>query len=249
MNPSQSLTVPQLLRHLAALALLVGSSSGLADTAPELMAVGRLLIPTVHFEDGYRRHYNERCTATLIAPDAAPASPTADSTPAPHSRLLLTAWHCLEYYRDLSRPILFEHSSGRRVAARAVSSGGSMYGDWALLHLAQPLPGAVEVRDERAEPGAQLLMVGFSQREDDPTPPLEIDTDCELLMQTGPDMTTNCHARRGASGGAVFSAGTPRHYLGIISRGDSENRSIYVPISRVLPRLGPYLSPRDPARR
>jgi hypothetical protein len=249
MNRPLSHILPQALRRLAALVLLAAVGADASDSPAELLAVGRLLIPTVHFEEGYRRHYNERCTATLVSTADNTGDAPNGSSSARHSRLLLTAWHCLEYYRDLSRPILFEHSSGRRVAARAVSSGGGMHGDWALLHLAQPLPGAVPLRDERAEAGAQLLMVGYSRRADEPIPPLEVDADCELLDGRGPDMTTNCHVRRGASGGAVFSAETPRRYLGIISRGDSEQRSIYVPVSRVLPRLGAYLSRRHPADR
>ncbi|MEM9398113.1 MAG: serine protease, partial [Pseudomonadota bacterium] len=48
---------------------------------------------------------------------------------------VLSAWHCFEDYRDLSRDILFTTVNGQSAKARLVSSGGSMRADWALLKL------------------------------------------------------------------------------------------------------------------
>lgn len=220
----------------ALLLLLVAFATQAADPE-DFTAVGQLLIPTVHFENGYRRHYNERCTATLVTFGEGEAVAKTARSASIGSRLLLSAWHCLEYYRDLSRPILFEHASGVRVAARALGSGGGMHSDWAVLELERPLSGAVSVTETDALTTAPLLMAGFSTREEDDSPPLEFHDNCVVLEKVGRDIATNCHVRRGASGGPVFTAETPRRYLGIISRGDSAQRSIFVPINRVLPRL------------
>jgi hypothetical protein len=202
----------------------------LASGETALQAVGQLLIPTVHFESGYRRHFNERCTATLVTPGRDSNSP-----------LLLTAWHCLEYYRDLSRPILFEHANGSLVEARQRASGGSMRDDWALLELREALPGAIPLLPVEVATGTAVMMAGFSRQHGKDSPPLTLDRNCSVTSREGEDLGTDCHARRGASGGPVFSAVAPRRYLGIVSRGDSAALSIFVPVSRIIPQLWPHL--------
>ena len=67
------------------------------DSPVWLQAVGKLRVPGSQLKDGRRKHRLEDCSATLIA--ATPASREAD--------VVITAWHCLEFYNDLSRPILF----------------------------------------------------------------------------------------------------------------------------------------------
>ena len=91
-------------------------------------------------------------------------------------------------------------------------------------------------------------MAGFSRNADgSANPPLESDVSCEVTAFEGRDLSSDCHARRGASGGAVFSRHaqgdreTPGRYLGIISRGDSNQHSIFVPLSRLTRALSPYL--------
>lgn len=245
MTGIQAITRHRQLPGRCAWALLMACLlAPLASGETALQGVGQLLIPTVHFESGYRRHFNERCTATLVAPGR-------DS----NSRLLLTAWHCLEYYRDLSRPILFEHADGRRVEARQRASGGSMRDDWALLELREALPGAIPLLPVEVSPGTAVIMAGFSRQQGKESPPLTLDRHCRVTSREGEDLGTDCHARRGASGGPVFSAVVPRRYLGIVSRGDSAALSIFVPVSRVIPHLGeaaghslPPRTSRQPAR-
>jgi len=206
----------------------------LADNAPPwLLAVGRLAIPASRVEDGRRRHYKERCSGTLLAPpDGADA------------QFVLSAWHCLEYYTDLSRAIRFELTglSGEVLEsrARAVASGGGMAADWALLELDPPIPagrGATAALDGRTvAAGARLAMAGFSG---DPGlgaggERLTYDPACRVTGSSGADRLTDCLAFKGASGGGAFHGG---RLVGVLSRGDSRGRSIYVPAARLLPEV------------
>lgn len=219
--------------HGVAFLLLCQFASTALSEVP-LHSVGQLLIPTIHFEDGRRRHFDERCSGTLVAPDG-------DG----HSRWVLTAWHCLEYYRDLSRPITFRHSSGKRSTAQSIASGGAMHADWALMRLRTRMPGAVLLEGGEIDVGAALVMAGYSRQDQDGADggeEITSDENCRVTGELEYDIASNCHARRGASGGAVFSGDGRGSYLGIISRGDSEDVSIFVPLRRLLKGLAPYLS-------
>lgn len=217
----------------AVLALLLAVAPAAAELP--LAGVGQLLVPGIRYENGRGRHYDERCSATLVT--------TIQGRPSPW---LLTAWHCLEYYRDLSRPIVFVHASGERTTATASSSGGDMAADWALLRLAKPMPDAVALVSTETAPGTPLVMAGYSRREDVALPPLATDRGCRVTEPAGADLASDCHARRGASGGAVFAAEGRHRYLGIISRGDSDRLSIFVPLSRLADHLRPLLELAEP---
>jgi hypothetical protein len=132
-------------------------------------SVGQLLIPAVRHEDGYRRHFLEYCSATLVS-----------AAPAPHSRFLLTAWHCLEYYGDLSRAIRYRHADGQEREARQVASGGGMHADWALLRLADALPGPVALSGPVTDTVASLALAGYSRP--DPAQPRDADAATPLLV-------------------------------------------------------------------
>jgi hypothetical protein len=203
------------------------------DAPPWLLAVGRLAIPTSRIENGRRRHYDERCSGTLLAPpDGGDA------------QFVLSAWHCLEYYTDLSRTIRFELTglAGEMLErrARAVASGGGMAADWALLQLDPPIPAelaAAAVLDGRSvAAGARLAMAGFSG---DPGlgaggARLTYDPACRVTGSSGADRLTDCLAYKGASGGGAFHGG---RLVGVLSRGDSQGRSVYVPTARFLPAV------------
>ena len=212
--------------------LLSSATASLATSPEPHPPVGRLLIPSVRLEGGYRRHINEHCSATQVGRSAGQPS-----------QWILTAWHCLEYYRDFSRPIVFETRAGQRLQARRVISGGDMNADWALLKLERALPNAVELGTAPIPRDTPLLMAGYSRnRQPAAAPSLSWDSDCRVLGPDGADIQSDCHARRGASGGGVFrrdaSGGA---YLGVISRGDSEALSVFVPVTRFLDRVSPYL--------
>lgn len=215
------------------LALLPLAAAAAPGAPGALASVGRLLIPTLRLENGYRRHYDERCSATLVGVHGQR-----------RSRWILSAWHCLEYYRDLSRPIVFEHGSGARLQARAVTSGGDMHADWVLLRLERPLPAPVAPDAADVPARAPLLMAGYSRSAaGTPGNTLSWDNSCQVIGRDGADLRSDCRVRRGASGGAVFRrGGGSAAYIGIISRGDGASESIFVPLRRILPRISPYLT-------
>ncbi|MEO1078052.1 MAG: serine protease [Pseudomonadota bacterium] len=202
------------------------------DTAdPELhRSVGRLLVPAIRYHDGYARHYDEQCSAALIHEPGRDASP-----------FILSAWHCIEHYRDLSRSLVFEAESGQRYAVRVLASGGGMHSDWALLRLPQALPGplAVEAVADQQQ-SLKPILAGFPHDAG-----LTTESDCRITGHDGKDLRTDCVLRQGASGGAVIDRGTAPRYLGVISRGDGETQSIYVPVERFLARILPYMAVSD----
>ena len=170
------------------------------------------------------------------------------------STLIISAWHCLEDYRDLSRPLLFE--SRREGVARAspLLTGGSMHSDWALLRvdkalsefLPLPEPKAVDPPGAEPRPGdsspaerSSLLMAGFPRGAERPGAAPLIRR-CAIVGRDGPDCRSDCVLRKGASGGAVVSGEGAPSYLGVISRGDGESQSIFVPVARFLERIRPY---------
>jgi hypothetical protein len=193
--------------------------------------VGSLQVPGVKFRDGRRNHHREQCSATLVA-----AAPGGDAD------TVVTAWHCLEFYRDLSRPITFTLFAGtdRRMVrdAHRLADGGGMHADWAILRLFEPVPAteapALGVHPGRADPGRRITMAGYS-RDDGPGSKealLTYDPSCRILRQNRSSSDSDCHAYRGASGGAVIQlseSGEPQ-LAGVVSRGDSQGLSIYVPV-------------------
>lgn len=203
-----------------------------ADSPQFLQSVGRLLVPGRRIEDGRERHYRESCSATLLTPSEGM-----------QASLILTAWHCLEYHTDLTDDIVFiiESSSGQhlRRSAKALSSGGGMHADWSIMRLREPIPTdrvstASLSRTAGDDIGSRVVMAGFSRDETlgDSGKVLTFHRDCQVLAQSDRDMATDCLAYRGASGGGVFSSDGGR-LLGVISRGDGRENSIFVPASRI----------------
>jgi hypothetical protein len=188
---------------------------------PWTHSMGRLFVPAIRYENGYARHYDEQCSATLVGAQRGETS-----------KLLLSAWHCLEDYRDLSRPIIFESLRGIRHPVHLLASGGGMDSDWALLRLpvALPAPAAIDVVPDSAPRRATLA--GFPQGED-----LVLGHGCAFTGLAGRDQRTDCVLQRGASGGAAFSDSPEPTYLGVISRGDGETQSIFVPVARFIDRI------------
>jgi len=235
--------VPQYRCSLAALVLgivatapgLPGLSSAAAEPPDDharalTRSVGRLHVPAIRYEEGRARHFDEQCSATLVSLGEQP-----------RSKLLLSAWHCLEDYVDLSRPITFEVPKGERVEVRPLASGGSMHSDWVLLRLPRDLPDPLPLAEAVEDLTAPVRLAGY---------PRDAETlrmqDCRNTGRDGRDQRTGCVARRGASGGAVVSLpanGGPR-FIGVISRGDGVSQSIYVPVERILPRIRSFFEPR-----
>ncbi len=234
-----------------ALLICSGPQRARAEPISDLRAsVGRLLVPSIRYQEGRARHFQESCSATLI-------TGSADSTA---SRLLLSAWYCIEFHRDLTRPPLFQDASGQLHPARVLLSGGSMYSDWALLELEDAMPGAVTLATGSS--GDELRMAGYprdaaghtasgiggkaAELRDEPGTirKLQVSAPCRITGNLGRDATTDCVLSKGASGGAVFSIDAVPRYLGVISQGDQQTQSIFVPVERFLQRITPYLQAR-----
>ena len=210
-----------------------------------LDAVGKLEVPTIKYEEGRRKHHREDCSATLIANRA---GRYADS--------IVTAWHCLEAYSDLSKPIVFTLQPwGKQpliLTARRLADGGHIDADWAILRLERAIPTS-EIRGLRLgrstlSEHAVLQMAGYSG---DPGlgrngGQLTYDPACRATTTTKRFVSTDCLAYKGASGGAVVSMDNSGEALlqGIISQGDSDRLSIYVPTSRFIGEVNHLLALR-----
>jgi hypothetical protein len=214
-----------------------------ADSPAWMAAIGKLDVPGQKWENADRHHLNEHCTATLVG----------NGGPQP-GRYILTAWHCVEYYRDLSQAIIFTlPAAGIEREARLVASGGGMHADWALLRLLLPVAAesvlpfmALTAATENAQSG--LTMAGYSS---DNTlglsgSVLTYDPDCTVITRESSAITTNCTAYKGASGGPVVGhfKNAPPRLLGVISAGDSRTRSLYAPSSLFASALRQYLPQR-----
>lgn len=202
------------------------------DTHGWLRAVGKLQVPGQRYREGRRSHYVEDCSATLVS---RPGRSTADT--------IITAWHCLEWYSDLSKPIIFTAVSiaGEPLQREAyrLKDGGGMHADWAILRLRNTVPNtqiaALLVHPAMADLSRPVTMAGFSK--DDGLGAgglaLTFDADCNIKAQKKSFGDTDCTAFKGASGGAVIQlseAGEPR-VCGVISQGNGSGRSTFVPVS------------------
>lgn len=208
-----------------------------------LTAVGTLEVPGTRSREGRRRHYLENCSGTLLA-----------SGSGREADIVLTAWHCLEFYDDLSRAIIFTLLPGtsrplRREAYR-VADGGGMHADWALLKLYQPVSAedvqGLSPHPARADAAQPITMAGYSR--DDGLgsggTTLTYHSECRITHQQHRESESDCQAYKGASGGAVIQLtadGEPR-VSGVISRGDSESVSIYVPVADFRGALNRFLN-------
>ena len=129
------------------------------DSPGWLGAIGKLQVPGNKYDNGRRSHYSEDCSATLVA---RAASTRADT--------IITAWHCLEFYNDLSKPITFTLLPGSEATitreAYRLADGGGMHSDWAILRLykaisSQQLP-ALRIHADHADPGRPIIMAKAS---------------------------------------------------------------------------------------
>ncbi|WOJ93891.1 serine protease [Congregibacter variabilis] len=221
------------------LALLLCSTAvapSYAQVAPRgsavpLSSVGKLHVPGQRYENGYAKHFDESCSATLIT----------DSPLAQSSELIISAWHCLEFYRDTSKALTFQTSNGETRKANLLSSGGSMYSDWALLRLDAPLPSPAVLTSPNSTHTNTVRMAGYPRLA---APQIRLKltvSDCQVTGSDDADTRSDCVLQKGASGGAVFSRNNEERYLGVISRGDGESLSIYVPLARFRANISGYL--------
>ena len=203
------------------------------DESPDwLRAVGKLQVPGQKILAGQRRHHFEDCSATLVSDrEMGPAD------------TIITAWHCLEYYKDLSKRITFTlttDSAGPFTSeVYRLADGGGMEDDWAILRLYQPVP--VEyaypllIHPGRADKQTSIIMAGYSSDENfgQYGQLLTYDPQCKITRQERRTSDSDCHALKGASGGAVIQIserGEP-WLSGVISQGDGLGVSTFIPVA------------------
>jgi V8-like Glu-specific endopeptidase len=202
-----------------------------SDAPVWLHSVGKLTVPGYRMDNGQRLQQFENCSATLVAPDR-----------------VITAWHCLEYYRDLTRDILFSLPHRQQdVPRRAMrlADGGGITDDWALLKLDRPIPKVVAQPlplqfFAAAEPGTSLSLAGYSGDEGlgASGEVLTWHADCKMQHREYARVPTDCHAYKGASGGAAVVNG---QLIGVISVGDSGGLTYFIPSARFLGSIRAYL--------
>ncbi len=208
-----------------------------------LSAVGKLEVPGNRYVNGRRKHHREDCSGTLMA-----------SGTGRQADLVLTAWHCLENYDDLSRAIVFtlRPNSDQPIQRQAyrVADGGGMHADWALLKLYRPVdetevPG-LPPNPGKADTDRPITMAGYSGDDGlgEGGTTLTYHSGCRVIQQQLRESESDCQAYKGASGGAVIQLSAEGEALlsGVISRGDSESLSIYVPVTRFRGPLNRFLN-------
>ena len=207
-----------------------------AHTCPWHEAIGHLQVPITRFESGRRRHFTEHCSATSV-------------TPGPHP-IFVTAWHCLDGYDSLLRPMLMTIGQREPVPMRVLASGGSMSADWALLRTDEPIEDLhwIPLSADRLRKGTKVsaagiahVMISSEQAEDTPSTQrrLLIHSECEVTDARSDHAISNCVARPGASGGAILSrtdSGSVR-LSGVISAGDGESVVLYYPADALFKRV------------
>lgn len=235
------------LRHFLSILLAIGLSAlamqNISAQVPDKQSgtvslaaansIGKLWIPGIRYKDGRAQNYTEQCSATLVTTNSHQAT----------SRFLLSAWHCIEDYKDLSKTIYFESSNGKRYESRIVVSGGGMHSDWALLRLTDSLSPVVVLTDQSSEIGGPLEMAGFPRPNNvaesaSSSWGLQVES-CHTTGRDFRDWSSDCVLTKGASGGAVLDLNG--HYIGVISRGDSASQSIFVATDRFRSAISRYL--------
>jgi hypothetical protein len=212
---------------------VVDSRLAYSTAAPQwLRAVGKLQVPGNRIHQGHRVHHREDCSATLVA---RAGSDRADT--------IITAWHCLEFYNDLSRPITFTlmPALGHHFTSEAyrLADGGGMHADWAVLRLQQPFISStvtpLGIHPLRADPGRAITMAGYSRDDGlgNHGKQLTFDPACRITAQQSTLSQSDCTAFKGASGGAVIqlSGAGKAQVCGVISQGDGAGISTFVPVS------------------
>ena len=97
----------------------------------------------------------------------------------------------------------------------------------------------------RADAALPITMAGYSGDEGLGAggKTLTYHSQCRITRQDSRESESDCQAYKGASGGAVIqlSAEGQARVTGVISRGDSESLSIYVPVAGFRGPLNRYL--------
>ncbi len=193
-------------------------------------SLGSLIVPSTRLEQGEQLSFKQSCSASLITKNGSPAA-----------KYILTAWHCLENYSDISRPIIFKikDRDGKvisRIAYR-LSNGGGMHADWAILKLDEG------IKQSRVKPiehlvldasiGASVFIAGFTEYKNSFKGHHYLSfSRCKVTEIFRNVRLTDCKALKGNSGGPVMLQVEHDNYglVGVISEGNETNISSFVPI-------------------
>jgi hypothetical protein len=103
----------------------------------------------------------------------------------------------------------------------------------------------MHIHPEKADPGRPITMAGYSRDDGkgEGGEQLTYHAGCRITSETRDGTDSDCRAYKGASGGAVVQLSSEGQalYSGVISRGDSERLSIYVPVAHFRSALHQYL--------
>jgi hypothetical protein len=196
-------------------------------------ALGHLEVPVTRVEDGYPKHYIEHCTAVAVTPGPNP--------------LVLSAWHCLDGYQSLLKPIQLRMSGlSSPTPVQLLATGGSMEQDWAVLQPTAPIAGTswIPLSTQPLSHDIAVLAAGFTEYttplDENPIPrSLVTHRACRITNSNQIPVASDCVAKQGASGGAILrrtQTGSLR-LIGIISAGDGESVSLFYPSLPLLPQL------------
>lgn len=190
-------------------------------------ALVKLAIPVRRWHAGQRRHFIEDCTGTQVA--------------GRRGTVILTAWHCVDGFTDLTKVITVTTHQGRILEAQLFASGDSMASDWAVLKIRdddRPSTHKVPLKLAKtgAIMGANIVMAGYSR---DPQlgrggTLLTYDPNCQIgqTAEFAQAIPTNCTAFKGASGGPTLILEDGEYkVLGVISEGDQAGLSLFAPIT------------------
>ena len=249
--------LPRTIRWLIAAIVIAPLQSSLAKPADDsvdsreaysnaspawLRAVGKLHVPGSRYRAGRRMHLQENCSATLVARDTQGRADT-----------IITAWHCLADYNDLSKPITFtllpDLPGAMERQAYRLADGGGMHADWAILRLYQPVAAhevqALAVHQGRARIGREISMAGYSRDSQlgADGARLTFDPKCRITAHATTASHSDCFAHKGASGGAVvqFSTAGLVQFSGVISQGNGAGFSTFVPVASFRSALALHL--------
>ncbi|HBZ50342.1 MAG TPA: hypothetical protein DEO43_08570 [Halieaceae bacterium] len=198
------------------------------DSPNWMKFVAAINVPTLKHEAGRTRHYREQCSATLINHDHAR-----------QDQWLITAWHCIEHYRDLSQTIevRFPHAglNDQYYTARVARSGERLERDWALLRLEQRLPPHLSspLTLTAASPSLLATAAGYSKHLREGRERLSYDSNCRWVSA---QEWQDCFTSKGTSGGPVVQtiADEPT-IVGIISQGNGEGMTLTFPVDLLPP--------------
>lgn len=203
-----------------------GSREHASETEPQSWqsAVVSLRVPTRRLVNGERSHHEEICSGTVIS-----HKPTT----------VLTAWHCFDGYDDLSNPPMVL-INGLWHQGRLRQHGKSMQADWAILTVKGNHDVSrvnIDTSSQYLQLGRKIIVAGFDKT-DAGERQLIIEHDCTIAALAEQWVSSDCSAKRGASGGPILVRDGPTiAVIGVISALRNEWELLFAPIRGVSTRV------------